>query len=81
MSGRGPSRNKGIIGKMLHSRHFDIYRFEKIILYSQLHVLKKPYFVIPIYFMVSLKKITKYAYFCLPLEWPNPLTLYTRESL
>ena len=23
--------------------------------------------------MVSLKKIKKYAYFCLPLEWLNPL--------
>ena len=30
-------RNKDVIGKMLHSSHFDIYRFNKIILYSQLH--------------------------------------------
>ena len=34
----GPFKTKDIIEKMLHSRHFDMYRFKKIILYSQLHV-------------------------------------------
>ena len=31
--------------------------------------------------MDSMKRITKYAYFCLPLEWPNPLNAIIRENL
>ena len=33
-SGLRPSRNKGVMGKMLHRRHFDIDCFKKIILYG-----------------------------------------------
>ena len=34
LSGRPPSKNKGVIVKMLRNRHFVIYRFKKIIFCS-----------------------------------------------